>query len=365
MIADAPLPVEEVERIAADAAWLCGIPAPTFHEEERASAVCGRLAELGLEPALDGVGNVVCRLGGPGPALAVCAHLDTVFPGLEPAPPTRTGARLAGPGAGDNALGLAALLGLARALAANPPERPLLLVATVGEEGLGDLRGARHLLETEPVRALIAVEGHGIDSLAVGGVASARVRIAMRGPGGHSWSDQGQPSAVHALVEAAARMLAAAAPCVANIGVIEGGTAINAIAERASLLLDLRHGDPVPVEQALARVERAAGVALPAGVDLEFEVVGRRPGGTGPESGPLVELAREARAAVGLGPAEEQLASTDANAAIALGIPAVGIGVSRGEDAHTEHEWIAVPPIALGAAALLGLVRRADQQSAP
>lgn len=365
MVPDAPLPAEEVERIAADAAWLCGIPAPTGHEAARAAAVLDRLAGLGLEPRIDAVGNVVCRVGGDGPALAVCAHLDTVFPGLEPAPPVRDGARLAGPGAGDNALGVAALLLVARALAADPPSRPVLLVATVGEEGLGDLRGARHLLETEPVRALIAVEGHGIDSLAVGGVASARVRIRMSGPGGHSWSDQGQPSAVHALVAAAERILAAAPPCVANVGVIAGGTAVNAIAEQAQLLLDLRSGDPDQVGQSLARVERAARVAVPDGIAVEVEVVGRRPGGAGPESAGLVELARRARAAVGLGPADEQLASTDANAAIAHGVPAVGIGVSRGEDAHTEHEWIAVPPIAHGAAALLGLVRRADEQIGP
>ena len=86
VIPDAPLPAEEVERIAADAAWLCGIPAPTGHEEARAQAVSERLRALGLEPATDAVGNVVCRVGPAGPALALCAHLDTVFPSLEPRP---------------------------------------------------------------------------------------------------------------------------------------------------------------------------------------------------------------------------------------------------------------------------------------
>ena len=361
MIPDAPLPVEEVERIAADAAWLSGIPAPTFHEQERAAAVLGRLSELGLEPALDGAGNVVARVGPAGPALALCAHLDTVFPGHEAVPAVRDGARLVGPGIGDNALGLAALLCAARALVADPPTRPVLLAATVGEEGLGDLRGVTHLLDTEPVRALIAIEGHGVDSLAVGAVASARVRVTCTGPGGHSWSDQGQPSAVHALVAAAERILAAAPPAVANVGVIEGGTAVNAIAERASLLLDLRHVDPRVVEEALARVERASRVAVPAGIETAVEVVGRRPGGDGAASAGLVALAREARDAVGLEAAEEHPASTDANAAIGRGVPALGIGISRGEDAHTAREWIAVPPVAHGAAALLALVRRADE----
>ncbi|MBM3681151.1 MAG: M20/M25/M40 family metallo-hydrolase [Actinobacteria bacterium] len=362
VVPDAPLPAEEVERIAADAALLCGIPAPTGHEGQRAQAVLERLRELGLEPASDAVGNVVCRVGPPGPALALCAHLDTVFPSLEPQPAVRDGARLGGPGVGDNALGLAALLAVARALAADPPTGPVLLVATVGEEGLGDLRGVTHLLDAEPVRALVAIEGHGVDSLAVGAVASARVRVTCSGPGGHSWSDQGRPSAIHALVSAAERILAAAPPAVANVGVIEGGTAVNAIAERASLVLDLRHVDPALVEQALGRIERAARTAPVAGIATAVEVVGRRPGGDGTVSAALVELAREARDAVGLEAAEEHPASTDANAAIGRGIPALGVGVSRGEDAHTEREWIAVPPIAYGAAALLGLVRRADER---
>jgi acetylornithine deacetylase/succinyl-diaminopimelate desuccinylase-like protein len=362
VVPDAPLPAEEVERIAADTAWLCGIPAPTGHEAERARAVAERLRELGLEPALDAVGNVVCRVGPAGPALTLCAHLDTVFPDRGPQPAVRDGARLVGPGVGDNALGLAALLAVARALAADPPTGPVVLAATVGEEGLGDLRGVTHLLDTKPVRALIAIEGHGIDSLAVGAVASARVRVTCIGPGGHSWSDQGQPSAVHALVAAAERILAAAPPAIANIGVIEGGTAVNAIAERASLLLDLRHVDPASVDQALARVERAAHTAPVAGVATAVEVVGRRPGGEGAASAALVALAREARDAVGLGVAEEHPASTDANAAIGRGIPALGVGISRGDDAHTERESVAVPPIAHGAAALLALIRRADER---
>ncbi|MFM9125287.1 MAG: peptidase dimerization domain-containing protein, partial [Actinomycetota bacterium] len=132
-------------------------------------------------------------------------------------------------------------------------------------------------------------------------------------------------------VAAAERILAAAPPAVANVGVVEGGSAVNAIAERASLLLDLRHVDPALVEQALGRVERAARTAPVAGIATAVEVVGRRPGGDGAASMALVELAREARDAVGLEAAEEHPASTDANAASGRGIPALGVGVSRGE----------------------------------
>ena len=362
MAGPALIDADVVERIVDDAIALARIPAPTFAERARGEAVLDRLQSLHLDAAFDETGNVIARVGEDGAALTVCAHLDTVFPADTPLRVVRDGDRLSGPGVGDNALGVAALLHVARALALEPPPRPVLLAFTVGEEGLGDLRGVTHLLDTEPVRALIAIEGHGVDSLAVGAVASARVRITCTGPGGHSWSDQGQPSAIHALVEAVGRVLAAAPPAVANVGVIEGGTAVNAIAERASLLLDLRHVDPRIVDEALGRVERAADVAAVPGIETSVEVVGRRPGGDGAASGALVALAREARDAVGMETAEEHPASTDANAAIGRGIPALGVGISRGEDAHTEREWIAVPPIAYGAAALLGLVRRADER---
>ncbi len=249
-----PLDQATTERIAADAAWLCGIPAPTFHEEARGEAVRERLADLGLAPTVDALGNVVARLGGDGPALALCAHLDTVFPGLDPVPVTRDGDRLRGCGVGDNALGVAALLHCADALARHPPQSPVLIAATVGEEGLGDLRGVTGLLDAEPVRALVAIEGHGIDSLAIGGIAAVRYEVVVRGPGGHSWSDRGTPSAVHVALGAGARALEVGRPAAVNVGRVEGGTAVNAIAERATLLIDVRHEDPRVVDAATHRV---------------------------------------------------------------------------------------------------------------
>lgn len=356
-----PLDAAATERIAADAAWLCGIPAPTFHEQARGEAVRERLADLGLAPTVDGIGNVVARVGGDGPALALCAHLDTVFPGLEAVPVVRRGDRLQGCGIGDNALGLAALLHCADALARRPPQAPVVLAATVGEEGLGDLRGVTALLDEEPVRALIAIEGHGVDSLATGGIAAVRFEAVFTGPGGHSWSDRGTGSAVHAALRAGTQALEAGRPAAINVGRVEGGTAVNAIAERATLLVDIRHEDPATVDAAAHRVERALRDGGSSQIDVAVNVVGRRPGGANRPDEPLVALARAARTAVGLGAAEEHLSSTDANAAHARGIPAVGVGVSRGEHAHTEAEWIAVPPIAQGAAALLALVRAADQ----
>jgi acetylornithine deacetylase/succinyl-diaminopimelate desuccinylase-like protein len=350
---------DAVGRIVDDAIAIAGIEAPTFAERARGEAVLDRLLALHLDAAFDEAGSVVARIGEEGPALAVCAHLDTVFPAGTDLRVRRDGDRLIGPGIGDNALGVAALLHVARVLALAPPPKPVLLAFTVGEEGLGDLRGVSALLDREEVRALIAVEGHGVDTLAVGGIASLRFRVAATGPGGHSWTDRGAPSAVHALVEAAARVLPVADPVAINIGTIHGGTAVNAIAEHAELLIDLRHHDAAEVHAAGSRVRAALAASLPEGIALEVDEVGNRPGGVNRQGEPLVERAREARAAVGLPVADEHLASTDANAALARGIPAVALGMTRGDNAHRVDEWILVPPIAQGVGALVELVATA------
>lgn len=349
---------EAVRRIVDDAAALCAIPAPTFAERERGEFVLARLHALRLDAAFDAIGNVVARIGEDGPALALCAHLDTVFPADTDLRVTRAPGRLIGPGIGDNALGIAALLHVARELALAPPASPILLGFTVGEEGLGDLRGVSALLDQEAIHALIAIEGHGVDSLAIGGIASRRYRVTISGPGGHSWTDRGRPSAVHEAIAIGERMLAAASPAAINIGTIAGGTAVNAIADHAELLVDLRHDDQRVVDAATARIERAVASDVPAGITVELELVGNRPGGLNDPGEPLLTHARAARAAVGLGNGEEHLASTDANAGHARGIPSIGVGISRGDHAHRPDEWIATDPIGLGIGALLGLIRR-------
>ena len=343
-------------RIVDDAIALAGIPAPTFAERARGEVVLDRLHALHVDAAFDEAGSVVARLGEDGPALALCAHLDTVFPADTALGVRRDGERLIGPGIGDNALGVAALLHVARTLALEPPPAPVLLAFTVGEEGLGDLLGVSALLDREEVRGLIAVEGHGIDALAVGGVASLRYRVTAIGPGGHSWTDRGAPSAVHALVEAATRALPAADPVALNIGTIAGGTAVNAIAERAELVIDLRHHDADELRDAADRVRAALAHRAPDGIELAIDEVGNRPGGVNRPDEPLLERARAACAACGLPVAEEHLASTDANAAHARGIPAVGIGITRGANAHRLDEWVLVPPIADGVGALAQLI---------
>lgn len=292
-----------------------------------------------------------------GPAAIVAAHLDTVFPADTPLEPRRSPGALHGPGIGDDCLGLAALAHVARRLAAGPaPAHPVVLAATVGEEGLGDLRGARALLDACACDAFVALEGHGRDTLQTAGIGSARLRARFTGPGGHSWGDRGAPSAVHALLAAGARAIAAAGGAHVNVGVVGGGTSVNTIAAEAAAEIDLRDADDAALEATRDRVVAALRAATPTGIELVIEPLGRRPAGSTPPAHPLVQAARAARRAAGLPPAEENASSTDANAALGRGLPAICLGLSHGADAHRPDEYVELEPLGPGLAALEALI---------
>lgn len=352
-----------LDAIVAEALAIAAIPAPTFAEAERGRDVAARLRDAGLAVATDDVGNVTARVGGPGPAVVVTAHLDTVFPADTPLAPRREGTRLLGPGIGDNAVAIAVLLHLARRLAADAADGPVLLAATVGEEGLGDLRGIRRLLEREPAACVIALEGHGVDGLTVAGVGSVRYEARYTGPGGHSWGDRGRPSALHALFRCAQAAIEAAAPAAVNVGVAEGGISVNTIAGEARLEIDIRSEDAAVLETAATRA-LAALHAVPHGIRADVREVGRRPAGRIERDHPLLLAARRARVAGGLPPAREESASTDANAALARGIPALCVGITRGGGAHRLDEWVEAEPIARSAVAVELLVRAAASELA-
>jgi tripeptide aminopeptidase len=346
---------ETAEAACAAAVELCAIPAPTFAEGERGDEVARRLTALGLDVSRDAVGNVVARVGGDGAATVFAAHLDTVFPAGTAVEPCRDGDMLRGPGIGDNCLGLAGLLHLARLLSgdgrrypAPAVSAPVVLAATVGEEGLGDLRGAKALLDGTECSGFVAIEGHGIDDLNAVAVGSVRYRATYRGPGGHSWADRGTPSAVHELLASGRDALKVAGPVAVNIGVIRGGTSVNTIAPEAMLEIDLRSEDAGELRAAARRVREALERTRAPQVRAEVEVVGDRPAGSTPEGHPLLQAARQAREDAGLPPAQEVASSTDANAALGRGIPAVTLGISRGGNVHTVDEWIEVEPVADG-----------------
>lgn len=348
---------------------LAQIPAPPFGEAARGERVRRWFEEIGLQGVtVDEVGNVLAMLPADGAArtdpdehgpVLLCAHMDTVFPAGTDVTVRRVGDRLAGPGIADNARGLAAMIALATVLVeARPPlVRPVVFAATVGEEGIGDLRGVKHLFrEGSPWRraaAFIALDGTGTRRIVNRGLGSRRYRVTIEGSGGHSWADWGRANPVHALGRAVAALAALELPrrprTTLSVGRIEGGTAVNAIPTDAWMELDIRSEDERvlntvearalrEVERAVAATERRSrqdGSAL----SLRFQRIGDRPSGETPPTSPLVAAACAATRLIGEEP-ELTASSTDANIPISLGIPAIALGAGgRSSGVHTPDEW--------------------------
>jgi tripeptide aminopeptidase len=293
----------------------------------------------------------------------VAAHLDTVFGHEVRLRPERAWGRLIGPGFGDNSHALALLLQLARDLTASPPSGDVILAATVGEEGLGNLKGIRGLLQDQPAASVVALEGHGIHELVIGAVGSVRLEVSCETPGGHSWRDRGAVSAVHELARAVTELaygLPPAVPgCAVNVGTIAGGTGINVIASHAGFQVDIRAVESGVLEQAEAVGRSIVDATLNReNVSYAIRELGRRPAGALPAEHPLVTLTQAARADAGLPAAHLVAGSTDANAAFERGLPGITLGLTRGGNVHREDEYIEIEPSARGAAAVLGSIRR-------
>lgn len=303
-----------------------------------------RLADAPGTRARDEAGNLVWRLGGPPFRLLVLAHVDTVFAADVPHEVVEEDGVLRGPSIGDNSLAVAVAVDVLERLAPDG----VAVAFTVGEEGLGGLRGARHACATIPTEAAIALEGHGVDHVCADAVGSVRVRLTVTGPGGHSWADRGRPSAIHGLVGLLAPLDGV------NVGLISGGEAVNGIARRAEAAVEFRSLEEAEIERVHRRLE---SLEAPEGLELRVETIDRRPAGRLDLGHPLLAAVRETRAELGL-PDEYRDGSTDANAALAAGIPALSLGCARGGDMHTPGEWIDRASIAEGVAQLDGVLRR-------
>ncbi len=363
------------EATLARQATLSAIPAPTGAEGARGARVAEMLDEAGLEDVtVDEVGNVRGWHGDRSrehgaECVVLTAHLDTVFGPELDVSVARRGARLEGPGIADNARGLAALVTIGEALVHSrvATARPVLLAATVGEEGSGDLRGVRHLFGPSahpPIRpsAFIALDGAGIERIVHRALGARRYRVTYSGPGGHSWAAFGVANPANAVgraVAAIARIPTHQAPRTTHAVVrLGGGTGLNSIPQQAWFDLDLRSEDPRALEKLDGAVQAIVREALdeenrhrlPGTTPLTLDVrrVGDRPSGLTPRTHPLVQAAVAATRAVGH---EHQLAcaSTDANIPIALGVPAVALGAGgRAGDAHLPTEWYENEQGALG-----------------
>ena len=360
------------------------IAAPTGEETLRGQWIARRFEALGLTKVrTDRVGNVIGRRNGlsEDAPVVVCAHLDTVFPRDTALHVRQDGERLIGPGIGDNGRGLAAMLAIAEEMDGVHlcTRRPIEFVATTGEEGRGDLRGAKYFFsEGRPAAAAVALDGAGDERIVHRALGSRRYRVAFNGPGGHSWAAYGVAHPVHALgncVAMLSRLILPKEPrTTMSVGRIGGGISVNAIPDEAWLEIDLRSTSPkvlMRLDTQIRRIiasaadeengRRLAGTAL---LTATVETIGERPCGETPADHPLVQSAIEATRLVGRQP-DLATASTDANVPISLGIPAIAIGAGgRGGDAHTPGEWFDNTDGSVGIARALTIVAGAAELEA-
>lgn len=345
-----------------DMVMLNEIPAPPFGEAVRAEAFAEMMRSTGFgEVEIDAVGNVVAtRTGiGGGPSVMVAAHLDTVFPAETDVTVQIDGNRYTAPGIGDNTRGAIMLLQFASAIAAADirTQGDIVLVGNIGEEGLGDLRGVRHLFRegADHPDSFVAIDGGDDARLVNSAVGSNRYRVTFRGPGGHSWGDFGDGNPHHAAARAITRFVNAARPITQdgprssyNIGRTGGGTSVNSIPFESWFEVDMRSGDPAKIaaldaafQQAMADGLEAENAVRGTGelLTVEIEQIGQRPAGEGDLNSSLAQRAQALLRAEDIEP-RLVASSTDSNIPISMGIPAVTItrcGISM--RAHSLEEY--------------------------
>jgi acetylornithine deacetylase/succinyl-diaminopimelate desuccinylase-like protein len=335
------------------------IPAPTFQETQRGAFVRKLFEQAGLRTRVDSVGNVIGeRLGvDTKNVILLAAHLDTVFPVGTDVRVRRDAEWWLAPGVTDNSSGVAALVAVARALheARVRTAMTIVFAANVAEEGEGNLRGMRKLVETYGgrLKGVIAIDGSAAEHVTTRALASRRIEVVVTGPGGHSWSDFGLPNPIHALSRGVARFVRVRVPeeprTTFNVGRIEGGTSVNSIPARASIKVDLRS----VADAEIGRLEKALREAVRAGIDDElaaarvrgtkleakFSVIGVRPSGEIAPDAALLAAIRDVDRFLG-NRAHTEVSSTDANVPLSLGIPAIAIGGGgRGGSGHSLNEW--------------------------
>ena len=338
------------------------IPAPTFEEQKRGEYFKQRFTELGLKNVrIDAAGNVIGERPGNGganaPTLVLAAHLDTVFAMDTELKTVREGTIIKIPGISDDGRGLTLLLAIARTLESQKIETvgKIIFVANVGEEGLGDLKGVRHLFNEElksQVTHFISIDGAGL-GVTTGAVGSKRYRVTFSGPGGHSYGAFGIANPIHAVGRLIAKISEFQTPVepktTFSVGMIRGGTSVNSIAAEASFDIDMRSSDPDELGKLDTLFKANAETALKeenerwndkGKLALDIKLIGDRPTGTQPQDSPIIKIAASANKIMNI-ENEFDFSSTDANMPISIGVPAITIdGGGIGKRSHSlDEQW--------------------------
>jgi len=357
---------------------LARIPAPPFGEQARTAWLLKKFRELGLKDVhADELGSVFGIAPGSdrsARAVAVAAHIDTVFPAGTPVEVRKDkDGKLHGPSISDNCSGVAALLAIASALlnCEIEHEGDIVFIGDVGEEGEGDLRGMRHIFSAENktkwrdrIAHTVVIDGNGHDTIVNQALGSKRFEVTVHGRGGHSWADFGAPNPIVVLARALAEFYKTPiydgpeSKSSYNVGVISGGTSVNSIPQTASARVDVRSTLPEEIERIADQLRQCTvragmdemvvpgkqrGQAIsemePGSIRVEIKQIGERPAGKLSEHCRILQVARVVDAHLGI-PSQMRLASTDANIPISMGMEAITLGSGgTGGGAHTLQEW--------------------------
>ncbi|MGI6627562.1 MAG: M20/M25/M40 family metallo-hydrolase [Bacillota bacterium] len=343
------------------------VPAPSNEEGPRVQYLEKKTKSMGFPVVkVDEVGNVLGFFPGKDPSRVIVsmAHMDTVFPIDTDLTVKRESNILAAPGVSDNSASVACMLLLGKVFCRHLPlPHPVLLIANVGEEGLGDLRGARYFCDhvedydfegfkLEPDKLIFLNIDGGMGHITNSGVGSRRLRIEFTGQGGHSWGAFGNSSAIHGMGKAIGQIAKIQVPAspktTYNVGVIQGGHSVNSIAQSASMLLDMRSVAKEPLEELEQKVIRILDTAAcETDTQYKIEVVGDRPTGTlSSDSGyirGLLALGKELGHDLSLG-----AGSTDSNIPLSKGWPAVTMGFKKSENGHKASEFLYIDSLVPG-----------------
>jgi di/tripeptidase len=374
----------DYDRFVRELISLTEIPAPPFKEQARAAAFLQMLRASGLADVdTDGEGNVMgvrrgsasaLRATADRPMLTVLAHLDTVFPEGTDVRVKREGTTLHAPGVGDDTRGLALMLTVIRAMDAAHLQtaNDILFVGNVGEEGEGDLRGAKYLLlkgkYKDRIKSFISIDGGDQGNITTGALGSKRYRVTFKGPGGHSYGAFGIVNPAFAMGAAIAKFSQLKVPAspktTFNVGVVRGGTSVNSIPTDTSMDVDMRSESPDALNKLVAEFQNVVRDAVAeenkarstkeGKIEAEVRLIGDRPSGETPLSSPLVQSADTVLKAFGVKP-QHGISSTDSNVPISLGIPAITIGRGPSARTHALDEWTDVEKTSAVKAAQIAL----------
>lgn len=348
---------------------LCRIPAPSGYEDRRTAFITDWLQkEARIPSSTDSAKNVLVffgpRAAGGKKLTLLTAHTDTVFPDMEPMPLVRDEHRISCPGVGDNTACVAILMLYLKyrkgELEASPV--PLLFAFNTCEEGLGNLKGIRRLLEdyAEQIREVTAFDG-GVKGICNQAVGSLRYQVTIRTRGGHSFNDFGNASAVEAMTDLIQRIYRLPVPDngknTYNVGTIQGGTSVNSIPQSCTCLLeyrsDCRESLSIMKENFRQMVQRFQQQR--SGIHLEMSLIGERPCSGKVDPAALSSLTRRASASIkaiaGTTPTIGS-GSTDCNIPLSLGIPAICFGGLLGDGVHTREEYVQIPAFLTEAAVI-------------